>query len=100
LLLRQGAPADEVLVLVAGECDVLASPDGGPEALINRVTGPDLLGEIGVLHERPRTASVRAASSCTVRRLPGDAFLAAVTPASAPAALTAAVEQRLIRWAG
>jgi MFS family permease len=100
MLLHQGAPADEVLVLVSGECDVLAAPDGGPEALINRVTGPDLLGEIGVLHERPRTASVRALSSCTVRRIPGEAFVAAVAPGTAPAALATSVEQRLLRWAG
>jgi MFS family permease len=100
MLLRQGAPADEVLVLVSGECEVLAAGDGRAEVLINRMEGPDLLGEIGVLHERPRTASVRAVSPCAVRRIPGQAFLAAVTPGVAPAALTASVEQRLVRWAG
>jgi MFS family permease len=100
LLLRQGEPADEVLVLVSGECEVLARADDGTETVINRVSGPDLLGEIGVLHERPRTATVRAASPCIVRRVTADAFLGALTPGAAPAALTASVEQRLVRWAG
>jgi MFS family permease len=100
LLLRQGEPADEVLVLVSGECEVLARADDGTETVINRVSGPDLLGEIGVLHERPRTATVRAASPCTVRRVSANAFLGALTPGAPPAALTASVEQRLVRWAG
>ncbi len=100
LLLRQGERAEEVLVLVSGECDVLARLDGGTDEVINRVSGPDLLGEIGVLHERPRTASVAAASPCLVRRIPAEAFLAVVTPGVAPATLSASIEQRLVRWAG
>ena len=99
-LLRQGERAEEVLVLVSGECDVLARLDGGTDEVINRVSGPDLLGEIGVLHERPRTASVAAASPCLVRRIPAEAFLAVVTPGVAPATLSASIEQRLVRWAG
>ena len=100
VLLRQGEEADEVLVLVSGECDVLAAGDGRAETVVNHVSGPDLLGEIGVLHRRPRTASVRAVTPCVVRRVTPEAFLAAVAPGGTHAALVSTVEQRLVRWAG
>jgi CRP-like cAMP-binding protein len=69
--------------------------------VVTRVAAPDLLGEIGVLHRRPRTASVVSTSECVVRRIPAEAFQAVLARgAELPMALGSAVTARLGRWAG
>ena len=98
-LLRQGERAEEVLVLVSGECDVLARRDGGPDEVINRVSGPDLSGRSASCTSGRAPRAWRCLA-CIVRRISAEAFLAVVTPGAAPAALSASVEQRLVRWAG
>lgn len=105
-LLVEGATADVVLLLESGTCDVLATVRDGvplPEpVLVNQVSGPDLLGEIGVLHRRPRTATVRATSACVVRRVPAADFEAAVLPGAGldGSAVGAGIAARLSRWSG
>lgn len=103
-LLAAGDPATEVVVLVSGTADVLATVRAGvplPEpAVVNQVEGPDLLGEIGVLQRRPRTASVVTTSEVVVRRIPAEAFAGVVTGDALPGALSGAMASRLARWPG
>ncbi len=100
LLLRRGEQATEVLILVSGDCEVLAGAGSAADSVINGLSGPDLIGEIGVLHVRPRTASVQTVTGCVIRRVPGDAFLAAINPSGARTSLTSSIERRLARWPG
>lgn len=59
-LIRQGAPADSMLVLLDGIAQVtLSEPDGG-EREIARVGRHAVLGEIGLLTREVRTANVKA----------------------------------------
>jgi predicted MFS family arabinose efflux permease len=90
-VVRQGAPADDLYVTRSGE--LVVSRDG---AEIGRVGADDWFGEIGLLEQRPRTATVTTACPTTVWRIPGDVFLDALDDAgAAPSALVDAMADRL-----
>jgi MFS family permease len=73
VLVRQGDPGDGFFVLTAGRAEVVG--DGA----VVRTLGPgDAFGEIALLHDVPRTATVRACSEVTVFELERDDFLDAV----------------------
>ncbi|MBA0052656.1 Crp/Fnr family transcriptional regulator [Streptomyces sp. AJS327] len=66
LLLRQGEPGTHVLAVVSGATKVTRhEPDGNRTLLAFRGPG-ELLGEIAVLDDRGRSASVEAMSRCVV----------------------------------
>jgi MFS family permease len=79
VMIPEGAQADDFFVLTAGEADVRARGPGAEERHLATLTAPDYFGEIGLLERRPRTATVTASSPCTVLRIKGGDFLAAVT---------------------
>jgi CRP/FNR family transcriptional regulator, cyclic AMP receptor protein len=56
-LTREGAPAREFFVLVDGTADVLKG-----SKRINKLKGGDFFGEIALVHDSPRTATVKASS--------------------------------------
>ena len=74
VIVQQGDPADVAYVIVAGEADVIG--DGRHLA----VSGPgDTVGEIALLKDGHRTATVRARSDVDLLEMDRDAFLDAVT---------------------
>lgn len=71
-IIREGDPADALYVLVAGEVEVSARGEhGGPERFLRTMSAPTYFGEIGVLQQVPRTATVRATSPCRCERIEG-----------------------------
>ncbi len=85
-IVREGEPADALYVLVDGEVEVSARGEhGGPERFVRAMSAPSYFGEIGVLQQIPRTASVRAVSACHCERIEGADLLEALnsTPPSA-----------------
>ena len=60
-LVRQGAETDEAYVIIAGSADVLVEAGGDP-VKIAEVGRNDFVGDIAVLCDRPRTATVIATS--------------------------------------
>lgn len=85
-LLREGDPADALFVLVEGKLDVTARGERGRrDKHIRFLHGPSYLGEIGLLQQVPRTASVAAVEPSRLWRIDGVEFLDALsqTPLSA-----------------
>jgi MFS family permease len=79
VVIRQGDEADRFYVIVDGEVEVTQrDPDGGPPRVLRRMVPKDVFGEIGLLSEVPRTATVTAASRLTLLALDKPDFLALV----------------------
>jgi MFS family permease len=95
VVVREGDAGDRFYLIADGELEVTA--DGKP---ISTLVAGDSFGEIALLHDLPRTATVRARSSAVLYGLDREEFLAAVTghPASKQAA-EAVVGARLSTFA-
>lgn len=72
-LCREGDLGEELFVLVHGEVEVSKQVDGAPHVL-RTLHGGDHLGELAILREQPRSASVRALTETRTLVLGGDAL--------------------------
>lgn len=71
----QGDASDAAYVVLDGEAEVLLEPNGG-EAIRLAVLGRTaLVGEMGILSDAPRSASVRALGPTTALRIDRRVFL-------------------------
>jgi len=77
-VLRQGQHADDVFYIIDGTFEVLISHFGHTPDFIRTLGAGDSFGELGVLYDVPRTATVRCASAGDLLRIPGEAFLDAL----------------------
>ena len=82
VVIRQGEPADRFFIVRSGSFVVTQQVDG-TEHELRRLGPDDVFGELGLLHESPRTASVSAASDGELLALSGEAFLALVSGGTA-----------------
>jgi CRP-like cAMP-binding protein len=74
-LMHQGDPTDHVLVLREGWVRVSATTADG-QVILLALRGPgDVFGELAALHNRPRTATVRALEPVVVTQFRAAAFL-------------------------
>jgi CRP-like cAMP-binding protein len=77
-VIRQGDPADRFYILVSGRCEVIDHrPDGYDKTIDWREPG-EYFGEIGLIQNQPRTATVKAGpdTEIEVMALDRDSFLA------------------------
>jgi len=73
-LFRQGDDAEAAYVIIDGSAEVLVNtPDG--ELKVAMVEKNELVGEIAILCDTPRTATIRATTQLEVLRLVKDQFL-------------------------
>jgi MFS family permease len=91
-LMTQGEPGDRFVVIKDGEVDVLV--DGKPISRLGYGAG---LGEIALLRQSPRTATVVAVSDVTGYAVDGPTFLAAVAGPAAAGVAERMVQARLER---
>jgi predicted MFS family arabinose efflux permease len=82
----QGDAGDGFYVVEEGELEVVID-----EKRVNMIGRGGYFGEIALLHDVPRTASVRALSEVQLRRLDSAPFIAAVTGSVASSQAAAAV---------
>lgn len=74
ILFRQGDPSDFAILILSGSADVLR--DTGDDAIVlGAVQAGEFVGEMGVLEGRPRSATVRAASSVEAELIERQVFL-------------------------
>lgn len=85
-VITQGDRGDRVYIVVSGRLAV--DVDGRPGVPLE---AGDIFGEIALLHDVPRTASVRTLTGCQLQTLGRDEFLAAVTGHPGSAAEAAVV---------
>ena len=97
MLIREGADADDFFVLIAGTVEVLAPGEAGVERSLRMLEPPDYFGELGLLERRPRTATVKAVTPCTVYRINGSDFVEAMTVATLSPTALGRVQARLAR---
>ncbi len=69
----EGTPGQGLFVVLSGEVDV-SKIDGMEKVLLATLKTGDLFGEISLLHDRPTSATVTAATNCTVLFLARDYF--------------------------
>jgi CRP-like cAMP-binding protein len=73
-IFRSGDPGDAAFIIIDGTARVLVER-GGEELEVATVGRNELLGEIALLTNVPRTATVRAASPLTALKIPKELFL-------------------------
>ena len=74
VLFREGDQADGVFRLLSGAVDIVRELDGDP-ILLGTVGAGQFIGEMGVVENRPRSATARAASAVEVEFLTPTEFL-------------------------
>lgn len=77
-LFHQGDMADAAYIIVDGDADVILETAKGP-VRVHQMTKNDLFGEIGILCDVPRTATIKATSNLTTLRISKDLFFSMVT---------------------
>ncbi|WP_460606101.1 MFS transporter [Jatrophihabitans fulvus] len=92
-VITEGEAAEDIWLLASGELAVSSAAVPG----LPTVHAPGYVGEIGVLHERPRTATVTAAVPCRLYRLSGTDFRDALEGRAASSSLVRLSGERLAR---
>lgn len=72
-LFKQGDDGDALYVIIEGEADVLVDTPGG-QITVATMGKHDFVGDIAVLCDVPRTATVTATSKLTTMRITKDLF--------------------------
>ena len=97
VVIREGDHTDSIYVILAGEAEVVIETENGPFTIAS-IGRHGIFGEIGVLCEVPRTASVLATSELEVLRIEKSFFLQMLQDFPAVARVVLAVlGQRLAR---
>ena len=72
-LFNQGDSGESAYVIVEGEADIIINTPGGP-IVVATVKQNDWVGEIAILCDVPRTATITAKSKLTTLRISKDVF--------------------------
>jgi CRP-like cAMP-binding protein len=76
-LFDQGDSADSAYIIASGTADVIVNTD--KPTVVAKLAQNDIVGEIAILCEVPRTATVTATSELTTLRITKDLFFRMVT---------------------
>jgi MFS family permease len=91
VIIRQGEPAEDLYIARSGIFVVTRD-----HQVVGTIGAGDWFGEIGLIEEQPRTATVSTSAPSVVWEIPGDVFLDALDDAgAAPSALVDAMADRL-----
>ena len=73
-LCRQGDPADAAYLIIEGEADILLETPSGP-ITVATLGSNDTVGEMGILGDVPRNATVQAKTRLVALRIAKDPFM-------------------------
>jgi thioredoxin reductase (NADPH) len=74
LVLKEGDPADRFYMVIKGEAEATRRGPDGAQVVINRFGPGDYFGEVGLLNDAPRLATVRAKTSLELMALDRETF--------------------------
>jgi CRP/FNR family cyclic AMP-dependent transcriptional regulator len=74
VVVNEGDTADCAFVILDGMADIYAKTDGG-QVVVGTLKSNQLLGELGVLTNSPRAATIRANGRLMMLRISGEMFL-------------------------
>ena len=74
-IIRAGEDTDALYIILAGHAKVLIPDDDGNEVILSGLGPNDFFGEMGLLDDQPRSASVETTEACEVLRISRSAFL-------------------------
>ncbi len=97
VIIRQGDDADALWILSRGELGVSIRNDGPRPREIPPVIAPGYVGELGLLHGIPRTATVRTLQESTLLRIDGQDFLSALQSGRPSSSMLALAGARMAR---
>ena len=78
VVFQEGDPGDYLLLIQQGQVKVVLLGDGGEETIINLLEPPALLGEIALLDDAPRSATVIAVAATEFLQIGRGPFLALI----------------------
>ena len=73
-LMRQGDPADAAYLIIEGEADIILEGPAGP-ITVATLGANEIVGEIGILCDAPRNATVCAKNRLVALRIARDPFM-------------------------
>jgi len=97
VVIREGDAADALWILADGQLSVSVNGDGPEPRELPPVTAPGYVGELGLLHGIPRTASVRTQLPSTLLRIAGPDFLSALQVSQPSPSLLSVAGTRMAR---
>jgi len=74
IVLKEGDEADRFYMVIKGEAEASHREPDGSQVVINRFGPGDYFGEIGILNDARRAATIRAKTSLELMALDRDAF--------------------------
>ena len=74
IIVAQGEAGDALYLIVVGEAEVIARDPSGAEQSMGLLAAGDFFGEISLIENRPRVASVVALTPMTLMRLDREGF--------------------------
>ena len=74
VMFRTGDPPDSAYIVMEGEVDITVPTPNGP-LLVNTLTRNDVIGEIGIFGDVPRTATAQARTRVEALRISRDVFV-------------------------
>jgi CRP/FNR family transcriptional regulator, cyclic AMP receptor protein len=75
-VIRAGEETDSLYIILAGKAKVLIPDDDGNEVILSVIGPNEFFGEMGLLDDQPRSASVETMEACEMLRISRTAFLA------------------------
>src|SRR5947208_3502102 len=84
IVLKEGEAADRFYMIIKGEAEATQRGPDGSQVVINRFGPGDYFGEVGLLNDAPRLATVRAKTSLEVMALDRDTFARLMKSSQAP----------------
>lgn len=94
-VVREGEPADAFYVVAEGRLSVTARGEADTVETLNDLSAGDYFGEIGLIEQIPRTATVTPTTKTVLLRIDGSAFLEALTQSAPSPALLDGASLRL-----